>query len=644
MLALLTAITALVAVAPLWLRAGRRAAPRAAAVVLSALALGVAAAALLRDDPGGAPPASRPLELPAGGYVGSARCRSCHPEEHASWHASFHRTMTQVASRDALRATFERLELDWSGKPVLLEWRGARLWVEFERGGARPGPVQRPVEQVTGSHHLQVLWYSTGRERELAPVPMAYRIDEAIWLPLPAVFVVPPELRDPPEPGAWNQNCHMCHATGVRPRLDVDRCDTHAAELGIACEACHGPGAQHVAVNADPLRRYALHLGEGGDPTIVDPHDLDAARSAQVCGQCHSVSIERIEFFDTWREDGLRFRPGQDLAATRRVLDPSQSDAPEVQRRLRTDPHYFANVFWSDGSVRVSGREYNGLVQSPCYAHGAGERRMTCLSCHRMHRPRDVAIDDWRDDQLGPGMRGNEACTQCHERFRSPAALAAHTRHGPESAGSRCYDCHMSYTTFGLMKAMRSHTIGSPSVQAELETGRPNACNQCHLDRTLQWTAEHLHAWYGTVLPALDDEQREVAASVRWLLTGDAGQRALAAWSMGWDEARAASGTDWLQPYLSQLLADPYYAVRFVARRSLRSLPGANTAALLGGYDFLGDAAAGRAAADALQQAWRAAYSGSPRPALLLDGQGLRQDAFLRLYARRDDRPVFLAE
>src|SRR2546430_13546483 len=38
--------------------------------------------------------------------------------------------------------------------------------------------------------------------------------------------------------------------------------------------------------------------------------------------------------------------------------------------------------YWSDGTVRVSGREYNALIESPCFSKGA----MTCLSCHSMHQ------------------------------------------------------------------------------------------------------------------------------------------------------------------------------------------------------------------------------------------------------------------
>ena len=51
----------------------------------------------------GPPVRDRPIRAVADGYVGSGTCRSCHPGNHASWHASYHRTMTQVPSPDAMR-------------------------------------------------------------------------------------------------------------------------------------------------------------------------------------------------------------------------------------------------------------------------------------------------------------------------------------------------------------------------------------------------------------------------------------------------------------------------------------------------------------------------------------------------------------
>jgi hypothetical protein len=42
--------------------------------------------------------------------------------------------------------------------------------------------------------------------------------------------------------------------------------------------------------------------------------------------------------------------------------------------------------------------------------------------------------------------------------------------------------------------------------------------------------------------------------------------------------------------------------------------------------------------------AWQARGPVPPRPALLLDADGLQQTRFAALYARRDNRPIYLAE
>ncbi len=640
---LLTSLLAFMAVLPLWwYRSGRGGLWPRLSLTLLAVLVAFSAFAAPPHEPIDA--TSRPIEVLDDGYVGSATCRSCHPEHHANWWESFHRTMTQIASRDTLVPEFERLDLDWFGEPVRLEWRGERLWATFARGGASPAAVDRPVEQITGSHHMQVLWYSTGKGRELAPVPLCYKIEEGLWLPLTAAFVLPPEYRDPPEPGAWSQSCHRCHATNARPRIDVGRNDTQVSEFGIACEACHGPGEKHVAANRNPLRRFE-NRRQGRDGTIVNPGSLTPTRSAQVCGQCHSVSIVKLEHFDGWREHGQPYRPGQDLAATNLVVGTGDRHAPELRRELQKNPGFFASAFWSDGQVRLSGREFNGLQQSPCYQHGDTAHQIDCSSCHQMHRDAAADAQEWRSGQMHPDKRGNAMCTQCHGDLGEPASLSAHTRHDPDSVGSACANCHMPHTSFGLMKASRSHAITSPSVSSELATGRPNACNLCHLDRSLQWTNEHLQAGFGIEPAALDVDQRDVAAAVRWLLTGDAGQRALAVWSFGWRPAQQASGTDWSAPFLARLLDDPYYAVRFGAARSLRSLPAdAFDASALVGYDFLAEPAAARLFGDAVTARWSAGFVGAARPAVLLTGQGLVAAEFQRLYARRDDRPVFLAE
>ena len=204
---------------------------------------------------------------------------------------------------------------------------------------------------------------------------------------------------------------------------------------------------------------------------------------------------------------------------------------------------------------------------------------------HSMHKTPDDsrAVTAWADDQLKPEAQNNGTCVSCHAAINRD--LAAHTHHRAESAGSSCYNCHMPHTTYGLLKTIRSHQISNPSVQASVETGRPNACNLCHLDKTHEWTATYLEKWYGTSRPvSLSEDDRTVAASLVSLLKGDAGQRAIIAQALGWAPAQQASGTNWMAPYLSLLLNDSYDAVRYIAYRSLKTLPGYETFA----FDFVG--------------------------------------------------------
>src|SRR5262249_21347011 len=105
-------------------------------------------------------------------------------------------------------------------------------------------------------------------------------------------------------------------------------------------------------------------------------------------------------------------------------------------------------------------------------------------------------------------------------------------------------------------------------------------CNLCHLDRTLAWAGEALEKWYGAPSTqklrggrGLTPDERSIAAGVPRLTRGGARPRASAPRPPPRDPARAPPGPARTAPYLAQLLADPYAAVRYLANRALRRLP-----------------------------------------------------------------------
>jgi hypothetical protein len=196
----------------------------------------------------------------------------------------------------------------------------------------------------------------------------------------------------------------------------------------------------------------------------------------------------------------------------------------------------------------------------------------------------------------------------------------------------------MPYTNFALLKAIRNHQVEPPSVATTVATGRPNACNLCHLDKSLGWAAQHLADWSGEPQPVLTEDQQTVASSVLWATRGNAGQRALLAWHMGWEPAREASGDDWLAPYLTLLMNDPYPAVRFIAGRSMETLPGFESLE----FDYIGDEAERQRVLRDAVELWDARTPGPWRgPSILVRPDGrLDQGEFVRLIGERDETPI----
>lgn len=554
-----------------------------------------------------------PRQQRDGGYQTSDRCRSCHPKEHASWHQSYHRSMTQLVESDNVLGDFDdrtlkqgrfeyhlrregdRLLVTMPDPDVLLVTEGGELVLGDTNLAGDIPMVERPVVMMTGSHSFQGYWVPSTQGLTLIQLPWIYNIQDKRWMPSQDAFIRPPD--GPKRVAVWNENCIQCHALGGNPNeiRGSGLLMSSVAEMGISCEACHGVADQHIAFYQNPLNRYMQHLAGGEPAHILNPVEVSPKVSTQICGQCHSSFFPRPEV--DYMHGGNSFRPGDDLEKTHHIIHYGDPEARAASREIAD------GGYWKDGTIRVGGREYNALVMSPCYKNATDPaRQVTCLSCHQMHSQATAAsqLDAWRDDQLADGMRGDAACLQCHEKYKQNTALEAHTFHPANSSGSRCYNCHMPFTSYALLKGIRGHRVTIPSVDASSQYQKPNACNQCHLDQTLAWTAEHLQKRYQIQSKSLGEEHHETAASILWLTRGDAALRAITAWTYGWDAARDVSGDKWMPPLLAHTLDDPYSAVRYIAHKSLqKSIPFRETT-----YDYVSFPAERQKVRDQVMKSW----------------------------------------
>jgi hypothetical protein len=123
------------------------------------------------------------------------------------------------------------------------------------------------------------------------------------------------------------KDCFRCHTTAA---FTSKVFEPEKASPGVTCEACHGPGAAHVAsMGAKGPKRGAVE--------IIDSADLSPSDSVDFCGACHS----------TWAD----------------VMEAGGSPGPG---KIRFQPF--------------------GIEQSRCWGTN-GDARITCVACHDPHRP-----------------------------------------------------------------------------------------------------------------------------------------------------------------------------------------------------------------------------------------------------------------
>jgi Cytochrome c554 and c-prime len=571
---------------------------RRIAIVAGVVLLGVGASkvAVVRRE------LARPRDLHGVGFVGSQACRRCHEDRWQSWHRTFHRSMTAEATDASVLGAFDGATLVHDGVTARMDRDAAGAFrMTFTRAGGDTRTVD--VARTVGSHRYQQYLARAGDTYWRLPV--AWHVEERRWFPMTGAFLFPDDaaLDAPGRPvfgggvfdrhvTRWNDNCVFCHNVAPVPGLDArtGRFATTTAELGVACEACHGPGAAHVTANADPLGRLVLRTTRAADPTIVDPARLSPARAADVCGRCHGQRL--APDVGPFLTRGDPFVPGDDLA---RFTTPLARDTP-----LGGDRTAFAPRFWADGTARLTAYEYQGLLQSRCAREGA----LTCTTCHGMHEgdPRG---------QLRAALRGagaDSACTGCHVALAGRAAAAVHTHHDPAGEGARCVSCHMPRVVYGVLDVHRSHRIEVPDPARDAAFGRPDSCTGCHVAETPAWAAAASARLWGApaatsaaATPAAPSMTSSSAApsvaatpaapsSLDALFAGDPLMRAVSADGVGRAQvplspaARAAR----VGALLEVMANDAYPAVRHLAARALDRLGAAHPA----DYDPSADAAA----------------------------------------------------
>jgi predicted CXXCH cytochrome family protein len=408
-------------------------------------------------------------------FVGSQTCSTCHAAEAQLWQGSQHRHAMDHASVQSVRGDFNDATFDYAGTRSRFFHDGRKHLVETDGPDGKPATFE--IKYTFGVEPLQqyLIEFPDGRIQALSIAWDTRPKDQGgqRWFHLypDAAVTSSDPLHWTKLNQNWNFMCAECHSTGVHKNYDApsNRFATTFAEISVGCEACHGEGSRHVAwaretpASRGPDNGLLVKFDERtGITWSTETGTLTPKRSApasalrkevETCGRCHA---RRGQLSEDWT-------PGRPLSDTHQV---------SLIDRQR---------FHADGQMRDNEETYNyaPFRQSKMFARG-----VTCSDCHDPH---SAALK----------APGDGVCAQCHAptRYESPA----HRHHVGVSPPPGCPSCHMPERRYMVVDRRHDHGFRIPRPDLSEKTGAPNACNDCHRDRTAAWAAQQIETWFGPV-------------------------------------------------------------------------------------------------------------------------------------------------
>ncbi len=429
-------------------------------------------------------------------YVGASVCGDCHTQIYPQWERSPHANMTRDASAASVVGDFNNV--DWFSNsdpsaPTAKMYTEDGQYFMALRHPTSGDFVPFPIERVVGYQYRQVyLTREDGGVLRRLPLQWSNDLQDyfSYWNFQEKRPTTAPDLWDQMRPlnSAWNLFCARCHTTN----LTIDNKDaahtlaqTHWVDEGIACEACHGPGSAHVNyMSGNPVNRIAAwvnsKLRDQPVAFIANAAKLEKGAAMSVCARCHGADIFR-KTMDTYR----LYEPG--YSDSGRINDLSDHFR-ETKLTPRNGPPTMET--WADARPKGIGMLFRSFIESSCYQNA--EPR-----CYQCHNPHDNKLPA-QAGMLHPSPQSDQYCLDCHAPIAQDQA--AHTGHAPATSGSHCYDCHMPrhimVAATGVLRYTRTHTmsdIPDPAATAQFgQDNAPNACNDCHQDKSVQWVMEQL--------------------------------------------------------------------------------------------------------------------------------------------------------
>ena len=409
---------------------------------------------------------------PTPGFVGAKTCAECHQKEHDDWVGSHHEEAMKPATEATVLGDFNNATFEHFGVTSRFFKKDGKFFVNTDGPDGKNAdfeiaytfgiePLQQYLIKFPGGkvQALTICWDSRPKEQGGQRWYHLYP-DEAIPYD-DALHWTGPNF-------TWNHMCAECHSTDLHKNYDAKTgtYNTTWSEINVSCEACHGPGKDHVEwANLYKLDK-ATKDGDMGlkvklkDKTrlwVMNPETGIAQRQIPLkddtllnsCARCHSRRSQ--------------------------IADGPDAGVPFLENYHPS--HLEENLYFADGQIQDEVYVWGSFTQSKMHMKG-----VTCMDCHDPHTARVPT-------------NLNQLCSKCH----MPAKFDTfeHHKHPLDSGGDQCVNCHMPHRTYMGVDDRRDHSFRIPRPDLSMKLGTPNACNQCHTEQSAQWAADAAAHWWG---------------------------------------------------------------------------------------------------------------------------------------------------
>ncbi|WP_434037424.1 tetratricopeptide repeat protein [Formosa sp. 4Alg 33] len=376
------------------------------------------------------------------GFVGDSQCMECHKGVYDDWTGSDHDLAMQIANDSTILGDFNDVKTIIDGVSYHFTKADDKFMVHVKEIDGSEADYE--IAYAFGVRPLQqyLIDFDRGRKQVLR---VTWDTEKKVWFHQYNGDEIDPHdwLHWTETAQNWNTMCAECHSTNLEKdyNVDTDTYNTSYSIINVSCESCHGPAERHVywAENVQD----STHT----ENTYIIPGNSQFSQM-NMCAPCHA------------RRSRL----------TEKMIPGTHFEDQYLLSNISND------LYHGDGQIEDEDYVYGSFLQSKMYHEG-----VKCSDCHDPHT-------------LKIKFPGNAACIQCHgTEYDQPS----HHFHQRETDGSQCVNCHMTGAVYMGNDFRRDHSFRVPRPDQSVEYGTPNACTQCHQDKSDQWAADQVVDWYG---------------------------------------------------------------------------------------------------------------------------------------------------